>query len=274
MRKRWLDHTAVGLAATLIAVSIVFLIVPLIISFIVSFDGRTYLGPFPPPELSLQWYEKFLSDRMYMRSLGNSALIASIAAVVSIVTGVSAAIGMERARFVGRDFLLALFLSPLIIPGVVIGFSLLLLLAWFGIIDGFTRIVLGHVIITFPYVLRSTLASLVGSGRILEEAAMSLGATEWQVIGTITLPLCRTGIVIGMLFAFAISIDDVAVGIFLADPDSYTLSLTLVTMMRANFDLTIAAASVFLILIAVTLILLVELLIGVDRVIGHGMFKG
>lgn len=271
--RKWVDEAMGGAGVVLIALCLVFLIVPLVVSLVMSFDARSFLGRFPPPDFSLQWYERFLGDATYTRSLGNSLMLAVTAATFSVLFGLAAGIGIDRTRFPGRDVLLALFLSPLIVPGVVIGFSLLLLLAWFGIIDGFTRLVLGHLVITFPYVVRATLASLVGIGRSLDEAAMSLGADEWWVIWTVTLPLCRTGAVVGALFAFAISIDDVAVGIFLADPDSYTLPLTLVTMMRANFDLTIAAASAFLVALAVLLILVVELFIGVDRVIGHGMFR-
>ena len=113
-----------------------------------------------------------------------------------------------------------------------------------GLYDGFSRLLGGHVIVTIPYTIRATLASLVGIRRTMIEAALSLGANERQVFWNITFPLAKTGIVAGAVFAFALSLDDVAVSLFLADPKTYTLPVALISMMRANFDLTIAAASV------------------------------
>lgn len=272
--RRLLDDALIWAASLLMLLCLGFLVTPLLMSIVMSFDARTFLGPFPPTEFSLQWYAKFLGDSFYMEGLVNSLLIGGIATSICVGTGAAAAIGVHRSSFRGKAVVLALFLSPLIIPGVVIGFALLLVLSALGIMDGTLRMIIGHVVITFPYVVRSTLASLVGIGRSLEEASMSLGANEWKVLWTITLPLARTGIVVGALFAFTISIDDVATGIFLADPKSYTLSLALVAMMRANFDLTIAAASVFLLGLALAVLLVVERFIGVDRVVGQGIFQG
>src|SRR5262249_5279506 len=157
--------------------------------------------------------------------LGNSLFIAGIATLVNLGAGVAAALGLYRVDFRGKGLLLGLFLSPLIVPGVVIGFALLLLLSAVGVVDGIVRMIAGHIVITFPYIVRSTLGSLVGIGRSLDEAAMSLGAGEWRTLWTITLPLCKTGIIVGAFFAFTISLDDVATGIFLSDPSSYTLPL-------------------------------------------------
>ena len=158
-------------------------------------------------------------------------------------------------------------------PAVVTGFALLLFLSKIGIVDGFTRLLAGHVIITLPYTLRTTLASLVGRDRRLTEAALILGATERQAFWSVTLPLIRTGIVTGAVFAFAISMDDVAVSLFLTDPTTYTLPVALVSNMRASFDLTIAAAAVILVGITAVLIIVLERLVGFDRLIGQGLFR-
>ncbi len=131
-------------------------------------------------------------------------------------------------------------------PPVVIGFSLLLSLSQAGVINGFVRLLCGHVIITLPYTIRATLASLVGRDPALTEAALVLGATERRRSGASRCRLIRTGIITGAIFAFAVSLDDVAVSTFLTDPTTYTLPVALVSAMRANFDLTIAAAAVML----------------------------
>lgn len=269
--KRLTDNLAGLLAAALLLACIGFLVLPLAVSVLMSFDARSFFGPFPPPELSLRWYEKFLGTDLYLRGIGNSLLIAAIATAISTAAGAAAAIALHRADFPGRGALLAIFLSPLVIPSVVLGFALLLVLAQLGVVGGLGRMILGHVIITFPYVVRATAASLVGTSRSYEEAAMSLGAGDWRVLWTVTLPLCRSGIIVGAILGFTISIDDVAVGIFLSDPDSMTLPLALISMMRSNFDLTIAAASVVLVAAAALIIALMEVLIGVDRAVGRGV---
>jgi putative spermidine/putrescine transport system permease protein len=157
--------------------------------------------------------------------------------------------------------------------GRVIGFGLLLFLSKAGITNGFARMLLGHVIVTAPYCLRTSLASLLGSDRRLTEAAMVLGATERQAFWTITIPLMRTGIITGAIFAFAISMDDVSISLFLSDPSATTLPVTLVSNMRAAFDLTIAAAAVVLMAATVLLIVILDRLVGFDNVVGQGLFR-
>ena len=117
------------------------------------------------------------------------------------------------------------------------------------------------------------LAGLAGIDRSLTEAALVLGATERQAFWDVTFPLARTGIVSGAIFAFAVSMDDVAVSIMLTDANTYTLPVALISSMRANFDLSIAAASVMLMLVTLVLILILDKFVGLNRVIGQGVFR-
>ncbi|WP_244562610.1 ABC transporter permease [Ensifer aridi] len=271
--KRFVDNAAVWLSIANIIVVLLFLIVPIAVAVMMSFDGREYLGRFPPPEYSLRWYENFFSDSYYIAGLATSLRLALITTIVSTAAGVSTAIALDRYTGPGKQALETLFLSSLIVPAVVIGFALLLSFAMIGVFDGFTRLLGGHIIITFPYTVRTTLAGLVGIRKTLTEAAMSLGATERQAFWDITFPLARTGIVAGAVFAFAFSLDDVAVSLFLTSPDSYTLPVAMVSMMRTNFDLTIAAASVLLMIFTFVLILVLDRTIGLDRLVGKGVFS-
>lgn len=150
---------------------------------------------------------------------------------------------------------------------------MLLFLSRIGVVDGFTRLLCGHVVITLPYVVRTVLASLAGRDRRLTEAALVLGATERQAFWTITLPLIRSGMVTGAVFAFAVSLDDVAVSMFLTDPSTYTLPVALVSSMRASFDLSIAAAAVLLMAVTAFLIIVLERFVGFDRLLGQGLFR-
>ncbi|MHC2218039.1 ABC transporter permease [Rhizobium leguminosarum] len=267
------DRIAVSLAYGVIGLGLAFLAIPLVITCLMAFDARTYLGPLPPPALSLHWFERLVSQADILTSLRTSLILAVLTTVLSVTIGTAAAVGLDRGNFPGKAALTSAFLSPLIVPPVVIGFGLLLFLSKAGITNGMARLLLGHVIVTLPYCIRTSLASLLGSDQRLTEAAMVLGATERQAFWTITLPLMRTGVVTGAIFAFAISIDDVSISLFLSDPSATTLPVTLVSNMRAAFDLTIAAAAVVLIAVTALLIVVLDRVVGFDTVVGQGLFR-
>ena len=273
MLQRYVDNFGAWAVFGTIALAVIFLIAPIIVSILMSFDARGYLGRFPPTEFSFQWYARFFSDTYYLTGLRTSLIIAVIAATVSTCAGVCAAIVLDRYEFPGKQALETIFLSPLVIPAVVIGFSLLLFFALLGVFQGYPRLLAGHIIITFPYAVRTTLAGLTGIRKNLTEAAMTLGANERQAFWDVTFPLARTGMVAGAVFAFAFSMDDVAVSLFLTSPDTYTLPVAMVSMMRTNFDLTIAAASVVLMLFTIVLIFVLDAIVGLERVIGGGVYR-
>jgi len=267
------DDISRVVVAAVMALALLFLLVPLLVTTLMAFDARGYLGPLPPPALSFRWFMNCFRQDTFATGLRFSLALAILAAGISSAAGAGAAVALEEARFPGRGALLALFLSPLVVPAVVTGFALLLALSQAGVLNGFVRLLFGHVIITLPYTVRATLASLAGRDKRLVEAALVLGATEAQAFRTITLPLIRTGIVTGAIFAFAVSLDDVAVSTFLTDPTTYTLPVALVSAMRASFDLTIAAAAVLLMALTALLMFVLDRAVGFDRLIGQGMFR-
>lgn len=271
--RRSLDRLLGGLNGAIVVLAFVFLLVPLLVTSIMAFDARSYLGPMPPTELSLRWFEQFFADPMFVDALKITAMVAVVAVGVALVVGVATALFLDRYEFSGKDALVAFFISPLVVPPVVIGFAMLLFLSQLGVVDGFTRIVCGHVILTTPYTIRATLAGLVGIDRSLTEAAMSLGATEQSAFWEITFPLARTGIIAGAIFGLAMSIDDIAIAVFLVDPTTRTLPVALISSMRANFDLTIAAASLMLIALTVALVLVLDRTAGLNRVVGQGVYR-
>jgi putative spermidine/putrescine transport system permease protein len=270
--RRRIDDIIGWSTAVVVVLGFIFLLLPLLVTSVMAFDARNFLGPMPPPGFSLHWFVRFFSQTYFLQGLRTSLLVAVVACSISLAAGAAAALFLDRTPFWGRGVVLATFLSPLVVPPVVIGFSLLLFLAQIGVTWGLGRLVVGHVIITLPYAIRTALASLAGIDRRLEEAALNLGATETRVLWTVTLPLIRTGLISGAIFAFAVSLDDVAVSSFLTDPTTYTLPVALVSSMRATFDLTIAAASVLLIGVTVVLMFILDKAVGFDRLIGRGMF--
>ncbi len=271
--KRITDNLALALFIGLIVFTLVYLMVPVAIAMIMSLDSREFLGQFPPPTLSIKWYLAFFGDPYYLNALKNSVIVGVISASVSTVLGVCAAVFLHRHRFPGQQSLSAFFLSPLVVPTVIVGFALLIFFSYLGVFDGFVRLIGGHVIITLPYTIRTTLASLVGIKRNLTEAALSLGATDRQAFWSITFPLAKTGIVAGAIFALSISLDDLALSLFLVDPFSTTLPVALLTSMRVRFNLTIAAASGFLVFVTAGLVLLLDRLVGLDKLIGTGIYR-
>lgn len=265
---RLIDRLAGIALAAIVATTLLFLVAPLIVTAVLSLDARSFLGPFPPPSLSFQWYERFASDGYFLKGLRTSLAIALLVTALSTVLGTMAALFLRRAGPVGRETLMSLFMSPLIVPPVVIGFSLLLTLSAAGVGTGWPRLVCGHLIITLPYAIRAAVLGLSGVPHKLEEAALSLGATRTAVLFTVTLPLARGSIVVGAIFAFVVSMDDVAVSMFLASADSYTLPVALVSSMRANFDLSIAAVSTLFTVAVLLIVLAVERAIGLSRIFG------
>jgi putative spermidine/putrescine transport system permease protein len=262
-----------ALGGLLLVLSVAFLVAPLLVVAVMSFDARDFLGRFPPPELSLRWYEAFLLDPYYTRSLVNSLVLATAAAGMATLLGVAGAVVIDRYRFPGRDALAALFLSPLVVPTVLLGFSVLVFLSALGVTDGIQRLLAGHLILTLPYTIRTTLASLGGIRRSLTEAALVLGANERAAFREVTLPLARTGVVAGFVLGFALSFEEVSLSLFLYDPGSFTLPVAIVGTMRAQFNLTLAAASVVIIAVTVALVVLIERLVGLDRAIGGGVYR-
>ncbi len=269
-----LDLAAGVIFRVLIGVAVLFLLIPVVVSVFLSFDDRSFLGAFPPTRFSLRWYRSFFDNPAYLDGLVNSLEIAALATAISTVAGAAAAYALSEARFAGRDALETLFLSPKFVPTVVVGFSMLGFASAIGVFDPFTRLIMGHVIITIPFTVRATLAALVGIRRSVVEAAISLGAPPWRAFLDVTLPLARTGIVAGALMAFVLSFDEVAVSLFLADAFTQTLPIALVAEMRANLNLTVAAVSTIFAAGTIVIVLFLDGTVGLDRVVGQGMYRG
>ena len=271
--KRAVDRASVAAYAGLLVFFFLFLLAPLLVAITMSLDARTYVGRFPPPGLSLQWFRKFFGDDLFLDGLRTSVELGFATALCSAAVGTAAAFFLHFARFPGRAVAVGLFLSPMLVPHIVFGFALLVLLTVAGIDDVFTGLLIGHVVVTLPYTIRTVLASLAGIRPGLVEAAMVLGASEYRALWDVVLPLARTGVIAGGVMALAVSMDEVTMSVFLIDPFTYTLPTALFATMRDSFNLVIAAAAVLLIGVSVLAIVLLERIIGLDRLIGRGAYR-
>ena len=268
MRERFSSmlNSISGIIPRLIVAFTIFLIAsPLVLSVVISFSPQL---TFPPKTLSLRWYLPLFSRQEFTNSLAVSVFIGSVASAISLAIGIPASLVLVRQRFRGREVLQMLFLSPLAIPAIVIGVSLIDLFITLGVRDPLTRLLIGHVIITLPYVVRVISASLVGLDRRLEEAAMNLGADGFATFQKITIPLMKSGIIAAVVFAFQTSINDISVSIFLVGTTFTTLPLVLLTWTYKYFDPSIAAVSGLIISSITIMVLITEKLVGIDKLLG------
>jgi putative spermidine/putrescine transport system permease protein len=249
------------------------LLLPILLAILLSFDARDYLGPLPPPAFSLRWYRSFLGSSVYLDALRASVMIACAAAAVATTTGVMTALFLHKRRFVGREALLTFFLSPFVIPPIVVGFGMLMAFSAYGIENAFVRLTAAHTLLTLPFTIRTTLIGLQGVNASFGEAALTLGARPRSVFWEVTFPLIRPSIVASIVLAASFSFGEVSASVFLTDNVTQTLPVALLSQMITSFDLTIAAASGLLVTATVVLVLLLDRLVGLERITGGGAYS-
>ena len=236
---------------------LLFMVAPLVVVVIVSFTSANYLL-FPPPGLSLRWYHEVLQLSWFWSSLSTSLTVAVVSTAATVTLGTLAARALVRRRFRGRTAIELLVLSPLLLPGVVLGFALfnlLVLLHLEGL--GLPNLIAGHLLITLPFVVRSVWATMVGTDASLEEAAMGMGATPFAAFRHVTLPMAAPGIAAGAILAFTYSFNDVTVSIFLTSPGVTTLPVQLMADMETSANAVPAAVSSLMIALMLLIFLAV-----------------
>jgi putative spermidine/putrescine transport system permease protein len=237
-----------------------FVLAPIVVVMVEAFDASDLMA-FPPRHFSLRWFEAFFHDAEFMASLRVSLEIGLLAAAVSTVIGVAAATVLAR-RGKGQAALETYLLSPLYVPRVLVGLALLLAFARLNMSGSFTGLLLGHVLITFPYAVRTVLVGLDAVEPSVKEAARMLGATPWRVFCRVTLPIVRGAILAGFTFALIVSFSDVYLAIFISGPRTTTLPMKLFTFMEWDQSPLVAAAS------AIQIVLIVAVVVVTTRVSG------
>ncbi len=243
-----------------------FLLLPIFIVVLASFSTTTYLT-FPPKGLTLAWYAKAVAQEQYVAGFRSSVFLGLVTVVFSALIGVMASLALMRYRFPGKEMINSFIMSPLIIPMVIIGIALLQFFSTLHLAGSFPGLVVGHVIITFPYMIRTVSASLYRFDPTLEEAARTLGANRFRTFFHITLPLIRPGIIAGAMFVFIVSFDNVPVSIFLQGVKTSTLPVVVFSYIEYGVDPTIAAISTILICLTAAVIFTVERWMGFEKII-------
>lgn len=238
----------------------VFMFAPIVVVVVLSFNPQQF-GCFPMEGFSFKWYVKLAQNETILRAFKNSLILGSLTAVIATAIGVMAALAFVRYDFPGKNSLNTLLLAPIMIPEVVLGVALLLFIRWLQQPKSFALLLMGHVVLTLPYVLLIVQARLVGIRRVYEEAAMSLGANPFQTFREVTLPLLMPAILAGMLFSFTISFDDITATLFWATAENQTVPVKIFGMLRNSISPEINALGAVMILLTVSTPLLAGYLI-------------
>jgi putative spermidine/putrescine transport system permease protein len=253
------QRLATGGLAVLTVLVLVFLIAPILIIVPLSFSSGSFFY-YPLPGFSLRWYQDFFTSAFWLPSVWNSLIVGVSATLLATLLGTLAALGMWRARFPGQGLILALIISPMVVPVIIVAVGVYFAFAPLGLTDGYAGLILAHTTLAVPFVVVTVLATLSGFDRTLLRAAASLGARPLTTFRRVTLPLILPGVASGAVFAFAASFDEVVVALLIAGPGQRTLPRQMFAGINDNISLTITAAATMLIAISLLLMIAVDAL--------------
>jgi putative spermidine/putrescine transport system permease protein len=261
-----------------------FLMAPILIVFPLSFNKEPYFSftqgmiAFDPSAFSVRWYIDILHNGMidpvavigwwsdlwnnsqWIRSIKNSFIIGILATLLATGLGTLAAIGLSRSEMPFRRPIMALLISPMIVPLVIIGSGMFFFFSDIGIAKTYLGVIVAHAILGTPYVIITVTATLVSFDESLTRAAASLGANPFRAFFKVQMPLILPGVVSGALFAFITSFDEVVVVLQIADVRQRTIPRQMFSGIREQISPTILAVATILVIVSIVLLMVVEML--------------
>lgn len=244
----------------------VFMLAPLVVIVLVAFTDKGYIA-LPFDGASLRWFQAILDNEDFIAAFRRSLVLAAVAATLAVAIGLPAGLAIAWHRFRGREALLGLLLSPLMVPHVVLGIALLRFFTQIGASGTMAGLVAAHTVLVIPFVLRLVVAAATGFDRSISQAAQSLGASRPIVFARIELPLILSGIAGGWLIAFITSFDELTMTIFVSSPSTQTLPVKMYAHIANTIDPLLASISTVLIAGTLLLMFLLERMVGLDRVL-------
>ena len=211
------------------------LLLPMAVIVLVSFDSGPILR-FPPQTFTFERYLEILDLVGFIEAITLSLQVASLVVFFDLLLGIPAAISLVRGQFPGKSFIIGFLQSPMMIPGIVIGISILFFLSYVKVNVSIFLMTLSHVVITLPFMVRITYARMVSADKTLEEAAQDLGANRWQVFRHILMPHLMPAIIGGSAFAFLLSFDNLPTSIFTAPVIDPPLPVYLFRLLLYNIN--------------------------------------
>ena len=230
-----------------------FLFAPIVVVVLMSFNSNRYSG-FPLESFSLRWYADLFADITIWEALRRSIIIGVCTTILATTLGLMGAYALSRFKFPGKSAYTAILITPLIVPGVIMGVSLLSFYNFFSIRTGLVTVILAHTALAIPYTTLVIAARLQGFDRRLEEAGASLGAPYPRVFMKITLPLLAPGIIAAALFAWTISFDEFVITNFIAGGAGQTMPLKIYSLLKWGLSPSINAVSSIIMVASLTLV--------------------
>lgn len=245
-----------------------FILMPIGVIIVGSFSTDLYLT-FPPKDLGLRWYHELGQQPRWATAMWNTLRIGVPVAALSVILGTLGALAVARGGARWLAIVGGLFLAPMMLPHIILAIGLYPTILELGLSNTYTAVILGHVVVSTPFVFLTVTASLKGYSAALEMAAMTLGANPWRVFCRVTFPMIKTGMGIGGLFAFATSFDELMLSLFLTGPRTETLPRLIWEHLFYTLTPVVAAAAALILGFSIIL-LLAALLIRNDSVSSSG----
>jgi putative spermidine/putrescine transport system permease protein len=251
---------------------IVFMIAfPSLFVIYLSFSEKSYFT-FPITSFSFKWYEDALSGQ-FLQSIVASTILALTSSILACIIGTMSAYALNRYRFWGTGFLVNFFLAPLALPQIVLAIGYLILITRMRSISGVNLtgtlpgLLIAHVLVSAPWVIRTVSAVLEQTDRAIEDAAQSLGASPWRTFFAVTLPAILPGIVGGFVFAFIISFGNFELSLMVSQPSFEPLPIRIYHYLTEKSDPAVAAVSALVVVFVALATWIIDRLIGLQNIL-------
>lgn len=239
-----------------------FLLIPLVIITVTAFGTGTAIT-FPIEGFTFRWFGKVFESDSFRNSFFTSLRVSFLATIISLLVGIPVAYALAKSSFKGKDAIKSFFLSPTVVPGIVIGFVLYQFLVLSMRIPLMVGLLVGHFLVTLPYVIRVVGSSLEQFDFSVEEAAWSLGCGKMAAFFRVVLPNITSGISAAFMLAFINSFNNIPVSMFLSGPGISTFPSTLMNYIEYNYDPSVSAISVLLMAGTVVIMVIVDKTLGI-----------
>jgi len=254
-----------GLRATAFLM-LAFLMLPILVIVPLSFNVEPYFTFTPgmlsldPEAYSIRWYAEIFNDQKWILAIQNSFIIGLAAAALATVLGTIAAVGLTSPVMPFKRAIMALALSPMIVPLIIVAAGMFFFYTKFNLVGSYAGLIIAHAALGIPFVVITVTATLTGFDRSLYNAGISMGANPVKAFLDVVVPLIRPGVISGGLFAFVTSFDEVVLVLFLAGPEQRTIPRQMFSGLREQINPTILAVATLLILLSIALLVTIELL--------------
>lgn len=237
---------------------VIFLFFPILIVVPISFSNGRFLS-FPPEEFGLRWYINYFSDQVWMAATFRSLRVALVASLLATIVGTLSVVGLGRKRSKTSGALTALFVAPAIVPNIIVALGVFILAVRMGVSDNELTLICAHAAIGLPFVVLMVGSAYRQIDPTLERAARIMGAGPLRAFLTATLPPLTPAILSAGIFAFFVSFDELIISLFLMS-SAETLPMRIWNDLRFEINPTIAAVSVFFVVVTTLAMTLAELL--------------